>query len=96
MGTETMDERSGQTLGMGTEERTDQSMAVYVSALRHDRRTGRLRDVYWVPTDWMLANAGTKLEEDGTIPLGELPKTMITGVFKINEKYVFSVKQMIS
>ena len=69
---------------------TDLSMAVYLSALRHDRKTGRLRHIFWVPTDMMLANIGTKLTEDGLAVLGDVPKVLTFGQYNISVEYRFN------
>ena len=72
---------------------TDQQMAIYLSALRHDVATGRLRNRYWIPTDYMVANYGTKLNEDGTVPLGNTPITMVSGTYHIPVQYGYKGKQ---
>ncbi len=43
---------------------TDESLCVYVSALREDMSSGRIRRLYWINTKEMLADGLTK----GTIP----------------------------
>ena len=62
----------------------DAQMAVYVSALRHDIATGRIRGRFWVPTDDVLANAGTKIDPDGTAPLQGLPTVLSSGRYHIS------------
>ena len=44
-------------------------------------------EIFWVPTDRMLANVGTKLLEDGTAPVGDLPNGLRDGWLEIAESY---------
>ena len=66
---------------------TDVGMAVYISSLRQDIRSGRLRLAFWIPTNAMLADTGTKLLEDGSVVLGELPRVIASGWFSLSDMY---------
>ena len=41
---------------------SDQTMAIYIAALRQDLFIGRIRNVFWVDTRDMLSNGATKLD----------------------------------
>ena len=66
---------------------TDVGMAVYISSLRQDIRSGRLRLSFWIPTNAMLADTGTKLLDDGCVVLGELPRVISSGWFSLSDLY---------
>ena len=66
---------------------TDLQLQIYISALRQDREMGRIRHIFKVTTDDMIANVGTKLESDGTMPIGDLHSTMRAGQYTIPEQY---------
>ncbi len=74
---------------------SDSSMAVYASTLRHEIRTGRLRLKFWVPTEEMLADTGTKLLEDGTLVLGRLNQTITSGQYNIVVMYKCEAKEVL-
>ena len=48
---------------------TNKSLVLHLSALRDMRDQGQVRDWAWVDTHCNIANAMTKLENDGTLPL---------------------------
>ncbi len=73
---------------------TDQGMAIYISSLRHDSRTGRIRAKYWVPTAYMLSNYGTKLDREGELPLGDIITTMVSGLLKLDADYKYNGQRM--
>ncbi len=52
-----------------------------------DVRMGRIRHRFWVPTEEMLSNYGTKLEGDGTLPMGEIDTVRRTGEYRIAVLY---------
>ncbi len=66
---------------------TDLQMAIYVSSLRFDIAAGRVGDRYWVETKQMLADCGTKLQEDGSVDIGMLHETMDSGRLKVQGRY---------
>ena len=68
--------------------------AIYISAIRHEVKVGRLRNKIWVPTEHMLANLGTKLEEDGTVPLGDANKVIATAEYHIKVMFKWSGKEI--
>jgi hypothetical protein len=66
----------------------DASMSIYSSALRHEQRVGRMRNRFWTPTEDMIADVGTKLLEDGTLPcVDRLVETMKNGRYRIVVRY---------
>ena len=66
---------------------TDLSMSVYVASLRSDLKKGRIRHRFWIPTDSMPANVGTKLELDGSIPIGNFNMLRANGYYSITALY---------
>ncbi|MEO2022752.1 MAG: hypothetical protein ABGX05_13105, partial [Pirellulaceae bacterium] len=60
----------------------DRSLMLYLSALREDYRSGRVKHVGWIDTKDMIANGLTKLDEDGTIPSEELPEVLKQGLWQ--------------
>ena len=74
---------------------TDMGMAIYLSALRYDIRVGRMRHKFWVPTEYMLANIGTKLLEDGTAPdVDLLNQVLCSGKYTCLPSYKFNGKDL--
>ena len=63
---------------------TDQSVTLYVEALKEDLR-GRITELAWVPTRWMLADAMTKNMNDEL-----LGKLMATGSWRPDEWELYS------
>ena len=55
---------------------TNLSITLHISALRHDRETGKVRAWVWLDTEDMLANPLTKLEANGTLPLASLHRAL--------------------
>jgi hypothetical protein len=50
---------------------TNKALVLYISALRHERELRRIRSVFWIDTRDMIANAFTKYESPGLLPLME-------------------------
>ena len=63
---------------------SDQSVTLYVDALKEDLR-GRITELAWVPTRWMLADAMTKNMQDGL-----LGKLLATGSWRPDEWELYS------
>jgi hypothetical protein len=47
----------------------NKTLVIYLSAIRDDIQSGRIAGTCWCDTHDMMANVGTKLETDGTLPI---------------------------
>ena len=65
----------------------DLQLQIYISAKRQDRDLGRVRNIFKLTTNDMIANVGTKLEIDGTIPIGNVHQIRSSGVISIATGY---------
>jgi hypothetical protein len=46
----------------------DESACLYLESLREDLRIGRISELFWVPTDTMTCDGGTKAKTDTVMP----------------------------
>ena len=58
---------------------TNKSLTLYLSALRSDKETQRIRAWLWFDTRDMLANSLTKIEADGSLAWQDLRAVMLRG-----------------
>ena len=66
---------------------TDLQMSIYVSSLRHDCRSGRVRHRYWVNTHAMLADIGTKIDDDGLVVPTDLRQVIVNGWLSVRGRW---------
>ena len=66
---------------------TNRALTLYLAALREQKELGRVKAWCWVDTKDMLANALTKLEANGTLPLDDITDSLARGFWE--PKFVY-------
>jgi hypothetical protein len=66
---------------------TNRALTLYLAALREQKELGRIKAWCWVDTKDMLANALTKLEANGTLPLDDITESLARGFWE--PKFVY-------
>ena len=66
---------------------SNRALTLYLSSLRELKETKFVHEYLWVDTRDMLANAMTKVNEDGTIPLDEIQEFLTTGTVVFRHPY---------
>jgi len=69
---------------------TNKQLSLYLACLREYKTVGRISAFIWCDTRDMLANALTKLEESGLVPLEIMPESLKTNRWILQHPYKYN------